>query len=269
MPQDLLDATQLPTPARFVLPTGKLWGFVGVSVMLHLAALLSNFPDPLNQVAPPFTDTALTVQFFTPPQTAAQKSLTQTAQRETPHPANAQPQATSQPSQEDTMAKQLELDSNLSHAATNSMPTSDVETDAPSTPAEALQTDIATPNTRQATREAKSNAAQTAIDREIQRLAQQRRTTLQHVQHLLTAQFHYPRRARQFGWQGEVRVGFHVSAQGQVANIYLARSSGYALLDQSAMDAVARLKTIARPDNSHPWQDMDLELPVIYQLQNG
>lgn len=241
--------------------SGKLVGFVFASIVVHGLVLLFNAPNRESQVSPAFTDTALYVQFFNAPQAVQQRAVTSNTRIN---------ERTVKPPTPTTQARQQETPTNkpvqLSRSQDQAVPDVTPSSRAIDMAAKPDETPAAPPSVGP---ENSSPEAATVTNLEVQHLAQQRRATLQQVQHLLSSQFHYPRRARQFGWEGKVLVGFHVSAQGKVANVYLARSSGYALLDQSAMDAVAGLKTISRPEAPHRWQDMDLELPVIYQLQKG
>jgi periplasmic protein TonB len=50
----------------------------------------------------------------------------------------------------------------------------------------------------------------------------------------------YPVVARRLGWQGETLVAFIIDSTGQPAVLRILRSSGYDLLDKSALQAVAR-----------------------------
>lgn len=79
----------------------------------------------------------------------------------------------------------------------------------------------------------------------------------------------YPLRARKRGWQGKVMVALHINEHGQLNKPQLARSSGYTLLDHSAIDAVGKLQHISMPQHLGPPQAMDLLLPINYQLQEG
>jgi TonB family protein len=56
----------------------------------------------------------------------------------------------------------------------------------------------------------------------------------------------YPLMARARGWQGTVRVGLSVSADGSVTEASLRESSGYRVLDRAAVD-VARHSRFAPP----------------------
>jgi protein TonB len=104
--------------------------------------------------------------------------------------------------------------------------------------------------------------------------ASQRNFLLGQVHDQLSRHLYYPQRARRRGWQGEVLIAFRVNREGQLGNIRLARSSGYALLDNSAMAAMHKVKAIPllTPAGVPRWpgpQAMDLQLPVLYQLQEG
>lgn len=106
----------------------------------------------------------------------------------------------------------------------------------------------------------------------------QRNYLLGQIHNMLSRHLSYPLRARRRGWEGEVLVGFHISREGLLNNIHLARSSGYALLDRSAMAALRKVKTIPLQGlrqranavfQQTDLQAMDLQLPIIYQLHEG
>lgn len=76
----------------------------------------------------------------------------------------------------------------------------------------------------------------------------------------------YPETARRNGWQGKVMVRATVNAQGKVERVALARGSGYAILDQAALDAVRRwrfkAKTVAGVATGST-----VEVPVNFSLR--
>jgi protein TonB len=76
----------------------------------------------------------------------------------------------------------------------------------------------------------------------------------------------YPALARARGWEGTVLVGFRLALDGQLEAIRVARSSGYDILDASALDSlgkVGRLDDVAGTSAAQPHQ---LELAVMYRL---
>lgn len=50
----------------------------------------------------------------------------------------------------------------------------------------------------------------------------------------------YPRRARNQGWEGKVMLQLHIDPTGRVESAIIQESSGYAVLDTSAMQAVEK-----------------------------
>ncbi|MFH0919652.1 MAG: energy transducer TonB [Fibrobacterota bacterium] len=72
----------------------------------------------------------------------------------------------------------------------------------------------------------------------------------------------YPTYAQEKEWQGEVKVSFFVHCDGRVDNITVMESSGHALLDQNAMEAVKR----AAPYAPSP-KKIEIRLPIKYRLE--
>ena len=83
----------------------------------------------------------------------------------------------------------------------------------------------------------------------------------------LLPRFDYPSVARRRGWQGRVRVGLHVEADGDLSRIRLVESSGYGLLDKAAVKNVTELRNVPAVTQWLDGSDMDVILPVRYQLR--
>ncbi len=83
----------------------------------------------------------------------------------------------------------------------------------------------------------------------------------------LARYFSYPAIARQRGWQGHVQIGFRVQPDGKLTNIYIARSSGYRLLDNSALKALREAEPLAEAATLLNGKSVDMELPIIYKLE--
>lgn len=88
------------------------------------------------------------------------------------------------------------------------------------------------------------------------------------LQQALLPRFDYPSVARRRGWQGRVRIGLHVEADGDLTRIHLLESSGYALLDRAAVKNVSELRTVPAASQWLDGRDIDVILPVRYKLQN-
>ncbi len=82
----------------------------------------------------------------------------------------------------------------------------------------------------------------------------------------LARNFAYPTIARQRGWQGTVLVGFHVGDDGRLDKIHVARSSGYYVLDKSALDSIGRIGRLAEAKLWLQGRSLDMQLSVIYRL---
>jgi periplasmic protein TonB len=92
---------------------------------------------------------------------------------------------------------------------------------------------------------------------------------LSYLRLTLDVQKTYPPLAHHYGWQGDVLLAFHVDPTGAIQNVHVTHSSGYAVLDQSAVNALQRVGNI--PNAAH-WLSggvTDLELPISYQLHEG
>lgn len=115
-----------------------------------------------------------------------------------------------------------------------------------------------------------SDATRDSLDtRRQKQTSAQRNYLLGEVQNRLSRYLTYPQRARRRGWQGEVMVAFQINTRGMLNNVHLAKSSGYSLLDQSAIAAISKLEKITLPEKLKPLQAMELLLPVSYQLREG
>jgi protein TonB len=80
--------------------------------------------------------------------------------------------------------------------------------------------------------------------------------------------FDYPSSARRRGWQGRVRVGLLVEADGDLTDIHLVESSGYAVLDKAAVRNVVELSQLPGASQWLGGRDMGIILPVSYRLED-
>lgn len=93
-----------------------------------------------------------------------------------------------------------------------------------------------------------------------------RNQLLGELQTRLSRYLAYPPLARERGWEGTVLLGLRVESNGHLEKIRIERSSGYAVLDHSALNSLNRLGHLA---GVSPWlngRSLDMQLPIIYQL---
>jgi protein TonB len=74
----------------------------------------------------------------------------------------------------------------------------------------------------------------------------------------------YPPLARRQGWQGVVKVGFTVRADGTIEGLQIVTSSGRSLLDQQALQAVQAAAPFPAPP-----APAKIVLPVLFAIEAG
>lgn len=83
---------------------------------------------------------------------------------------------------------------------------------------------------------------------------------------LLSRQRPYPRLAAQRGWQGEVRLRVHVARKGAIVAVQLLRSSGFAVLDQDAVQLVQQADPLPNPPPLLQDREFQIIVPIFYKL---
>lgn len=78
--------------------------------------------------------------------------------------------------------------------------------------------------------------------------------------------FRYPGIARKRGWEGTVLLDLFIETDGRISKISLARSSGYRLLDNSAIKALNKVGSVTDAARWLQGHSLKLQLPVIYHL---
>ncbi|HSH30729.1 MAG TPA: TonB family protein [Thiohalobacter sp.] len=91
----------------------------------------------------------------------------------------------------------------------------------------------------------------------------QHSAVLSEIRSALQQHFFYPRLARLRNWEGDVLLGFQLHSDGRIDDIEVLESSGRAVLDQAALNALRSVRQVAYNAN-HP---VELQLPVVYRLQ--
>lgn len=83
----------------------------------------------------------------------------------------------------------------------------------------------------------------------------------------LARYFDYPYVARLRGWEGTVLLAFNIEANGRLESIRVARSSGYAVLDDSALSALRKVGRFAETTAWLQGRELAMRIPVIYRLR--
>lgn len=90
-----------------------------------------------------------------------------------------------------------------------------------------------------------------------------------HLHENLARHFHYPRLARKRGWQGEVLLTLKIESDGVISRILITKSTGYALLDETAINTVKKISNLKNMGQRLNGRSIEMELPVIYRLTNS
>jgi protein TonB len=77
---------------------------------------------------------------------------------------------------------------------------------------------------------------------------------------------YYPAAAREKGWQGTALLKVLVLRNGSVGSLEILRSSGYTLLDRSALKAVKDWKFVPAQKDGQPIE-IGVEIPVTFRLE--
>lgn len=86
------------------------------------------------------------------------------------------------------------------------------------------------------------------------------------VKKRLAAYFEYPFMARLRGWEGEVLLSVRLDANGTMSNIEVTRSSGYRVLDRSALKSAKKAKGVPAVIGWLAGRHFDMVVPIHYQL---
>jgi protein TonB len=78
----------------------------------------------------------------------------------------------------------------------------------------------------------------------------------------------YPRNAIRAGLQGRVIVEIMVDGEGNITSRKVIQSSGHAVLDRAALEAISRIEKLPRPPSALHWTARAMRLPFVYELRS-
>lgn len=86
------------------------------------------------------------------------------------------------------------------------------------------------------------------------------------LQQRLNAAFKYPWLARKRGWQGNVLLSLRIEQNGHLSNIQVSKTSGYSVLDNSALESAHTIKNLPEAVELLQGKTLILQIPVQYIL---
>jgi protein TonB len=218
----------------------RLGQFVAISLALHAAVLLGvrNDTPARNWMAGPVIVRLLAVSGSTPESSPTRHTTADTIQKQTPSRTAMQSTATTE-----------KISSRSRPARVPDRTPAMIEQPADTDPSPAP---------------AQQGSAQAATRKKA--LEQQLINSLHAA---LMPHFSYPLLARRRGWEGTVRVGVRVEANGSLTRLHLVEPSPYAVLNTAAINSLSRLARLPNADNWLQGGHVDLILPVEYRLLEG
>ena len=79
----------------------------------------------------------------------------------------------------------------------------------------------------------------------------------------------YPAQAMEKGWQGKVEVRLLIGPDGRIKTASIKTTSGFSLLDQTALDMITKGKPLTQIPVSLRGKEFVVDVPVIFDLQTG
>ncbi|MCK4883192.1 MAG: TonB family protein, partial [Candidatus Omnitrophica bacterium] len=86
------------------------------------------------------------------------------------------------------------------------------------------------------------------------------------VQQKISQSIVYPPEARQYGWEGTVKVGVLILNDGTLAFALVKESSGHDVFDESAVSTTKRLAPFSAFPPDTDLQELNVTIPIVYSL---
>ncbi|MBK8018667.1 MAG: TonB family protein [Betaproteobacteria bacterium] len=77
----------------------------------------------------------------------------------------------------------------------------------------------------------------------------------------------YPKRAQMTGQQGTTEVLVRMGRDAKIKDVTVAKSSGFALLDEEAIEKVKRVRTLPRPPDDFKGREFTVMIPIVFRLE--
>ncbi len=90
-----------------------------------------------------------------------------------------------------------------------------------------------------------------------------------HLNVQIAYNYWYPNIAVRNAWEGRVKLGLRVQANGELTDIHVINSSGYSILDNAAVKSVRHVAALPEASDWLQGQTIDVILPVIYKLTDS
>jgi protein TonB len=89
------------------------------------------------------------------------------------------------------------------------------------------------------------------------------------VQQRISQSIVYPREAKQYGWEGTVKVGVMILDDGTLAFALVKESSGHDIFDEAALNTTRQLAPFQAFPSDTDLQELNITIPIVYSLTNN
>jgi len=89
-----------------------------------------------------------------------------------------------------------------------------------------------------------------------------RESNYKNIQKNIQKNLYYPDIARKMGWEGDVLLTFTVCKNGKIEEIEISKSSGYKILDKSAVRVIEKISPLPKTP-----EKIILQIPIYYKLK--
>lgn len=89
------------------------------------------------------------------------------------------------------------------------------------------------------------------------------------VQKKISQQVVYPREAKEYGWEGTVKLGLHILNDGTLAYALVKESSGHEIFDDYALNTAKNSAPYEGFPTDTDLQELNITIPIVYSLQRN
>ena len=101
------------------------------------------------------------------------------------------------------------------------------------------------------------------------RIPSEMKDYVREVQRKISQQIVYPREAREYGWEGTVKLGLHILNDGTLAYALVKESSGHEVFDDYALNTAKNSAPYSSFPNDSDLQELNITIPIVYSLQRN
>lgn len=92
---------------------------------------------------------------------------------------------------------------------------------------------------------------------------------IQGIQEKISQAIIYPEEAREYGWEGTVKLGLLILQDGTLAYALIKESSGYPVFDDNALQIAKNLAPYESFPSNASLQELNVTIPIIYSLKRN